>query len=194
MPYVMQGRTAPPDTPQLAPDLRQTSLFTLDPLVKDGSTDDPELMVHSTLNAASVGRGAVAHSMQSHMPQIAQQVATATIQAKAGVTEIALNPEELGRVRMALTTTEGGVSVSITTERPETAELMRRNIEMLAREFRDLGYESVSFTFDDPSEKSGDQPQESAQHTATVDDPSPDAPSPASLTTVALRNGLDLKL
>ena len=139
-------------------------------------------------------RPGAAHPMQAHAPQVAQKIATATIQSKAGTTEIALNPEELGKVRLALTTNEKGISVSIIAERPETAELMRRNVESLAREFRDLGYDSVSFSFEDPPEQSGDQPDERAAQDTGADPASPDPTPAAPITTVALRGGLDLKL
>ncbi|MEP3332751.1 flagellar hook-length control protein FliK [Sedimentitalea sp.] len=79
------------------------------------------------------------------------------------VVEIALNPEELGRVRMALSQSDAGVTVVITSERPETLELMRRHIEQLSQEFMKLGYEQASFEFnsegsggDDRSPKNGD--------------------------------------
>ena len=63
------------------------------------------------------------------------------------MTEIALNPEELGRVRLTLTASEGALSLVVLTDRPETQELLRRHIDVLAQEFRALGYESVSFSF-----------------------------------------------
>ncbi len=61
--------------------------------------------------------------------------------------EIRLSPEELGRVRMTLSTTETGVTVVILTERIETMDLMRRHIDQLAQEFRRMGYEDVGFDF-----------------------------------------------
>lgn len=61
--------------------------------------------------------------------------------------DISLDPKELGRVRMALSTSETGMTVVITAERPETQELMRRNIDQLAQEFQSLGYENMSFEF-----------------------------------------------
>lgn len=67
--------------------------------------------------------------------------------------EIALNPEELGRVRMVLSTSDGGVAVSITTERPETLDLMRRHADQLSAELRRMGYESIGFDFNGSSAK-----------------------------------------
>lgn len=61
--------------------------------------------------------------------------------------EIALNPEELGRVRISLSTHDAGVTVQISAERPETMDLLRRHIDQLAADFRRLGYEQIGFEF-----------------------------------------------
>ncbi|MEY8828109.1 flagellar hook-length control protein FliK [Sedimentitalea sp. XS_ASV28] len=61
--------------------------------------------------------------------------------------EIALNPEELGRVRLSLSTSDAGMTVSIVSERPETLDLMRRHIDQLSQEFQRLGYQQTSFEF-----------------------------------------------
>lgn len=79
--------------------------------------------------------------------QVARQLADALQNAGQRPVDIALNPEELGRLRLALSTTEAGMAVQITAERPDTIELMRRHITELAQEFRQLGYADISFTF-----------------------------------------------
>jgi len=66
-----------------------------------------------------------------------------------GTFDVQLSPEELGRVRLTLTSDGAEMIVSIAAERVETLELMRRHIDLLARDFRDLGYTSVQFTFAD---------------------------------------------
>lgn len=124
------------------------------------------LALDSAAGLARIDRPAVAP--QALAPEVAravsQQVAVAVTQQSDGQTEIRLNPEELGRVRLALNASETGITLTITTERPETADLMRRNLEGLAQEFRALGYTDIAFDFahsddqqaqDDP--KSGDQ-------------------------------------
>lgn len=130
---------------------------------------------------------------RSYASQVASQIATAVVQSSNGTTEIALNPEELGRVRITLTTTEAGLSVAILAERPETADLMRRNLDILAREFRDLGHENLSFTFGDQPDGS-DQPSGHGPQSDLETDPNaiPDA-APISVA-LALSGGLDLKL
>ncbi|AAV96688.1 flagellar hook-length control protein [Ruegeria pomeroyi DSS-3] len=80
--------------------------------------------------------------------QIAGQLATAvTNQPDSGSIEIALDPEELGRVQMNLKTRGDILTLTIATDRPETLDLMRRHIDQLATEFREMGYKDIAFNF-----------------------------------------------
>lgn len=63
--------------------------------------------------------------------------------------EIRLSPEELGRVRLAVSSSEAGIIVNVLAERPETMDLLRRNIGDLESAFQDLGYEDIAFSFSD---------------------------------------------
>lgn len=78
---------------------------------------------------------------------IAQQMAAAARQVAPGSIELRLYPEELGRVRLQFDISEQALVVSITAERSETADLMRRHLDQLAREMQALGYRDVSFRF-----------------------------------------------
>ncbi|MEO0916621.1 MAG: flagellar hook-length control protein FliK [Pseudomonadota bacterium] len=88
--------------------------------------------------------------------QVAQQLAVSVTQSTGRVTEIALYPEELGRVRLAMTSLDAAITLSVTAERPETVDLLRRNIDILAQEFRDLGYDDINFSFEG-GDKSDDE-------------------------------------
>ncbi|SFS19170.1 flagellar hook-length control protein FliK [Yoonia litorea] len=113
-----------------------------------------------SVNGASTGallHGAANQAEGARL--VAGQVATSIIQAPGGATEIALNPEELGRVKLSLTATEGAVTLSLLAERPETADLLRRHIDVLSQEFRALGYADITFSFGEngtASEQPGD--------------------------------------
>lgn len=61
--------------------------------------------------------------------------------------EIELWPRELGRVTFQLRPTAEGLLVQISTERPETQDLVRRHLDELSRELRSLGHGSVAFGF-----------------------------------------------
>ncbi|WP_299684796.1 flagellar hook-length control protein FliK [uncultured Tateyamaria sp.] len=80
-------------------------------------------------------------------PHVAQQLAVALQKAPDKPVEIALNPPELGRVRMVMNASDTGVVVQVLTERSDTLDLMRRNIDELGRALSDLGYEDISFSF-----------------------------------------------
>ena len=84
---------------------------------------------------------------------VAQQVAAAVVRKGGGTTEIALKPAELGHVRLTLAAQDTAIVLSIQTERPEINDIMRRHIDVLAQEFRALGYSNVRFEF---SGNSGD--------------------------------------
>ncbi len=78
---------------------------------------------------------------------VARQLADVARQMPDRPVELTLNPDELGRVRLTFTLTDGGINVAVLAERGETMDLMRRHIETLAQEFRDMGYSDVKFQF-----------------------------------------------
>lgn len=96
---------------------------------------------------AAVRLSAAAQAPAEVARHIATQLADAIPQAAGGDMELALNPRELGRVRISLSHQDAGLAMAITADRSETLELMRRHIDQLAREFRDLGYGDVTFSF-----------------------------------------------
>lgn len=110
--------------------------------------------------------------------------------------EIALNPEELGRVRMILSTSETGVAVSITTERPETLDLMRRHADLLSAELRRLGYEGIGFEFNGNSAGGFDHNNEDGSPGGFAE-PSvleSETTTPTKPAQTAVSGGLDLRL
>ncbi|WP_323767703.1 flagellar hook-length control protein FliK [Antarctobacter sp.] len=76
-----------------------------------------------------------------------RQVAEGMARLSDGIVEIRLSPEELGHVRMQLVSSDGGMTVHVSADRPETLDLLRRNIDQLARDLADAGYDGASFTF-----------------------------------------------
>lgn len=80
-------------------------------------------------------------------PPAARQIVVALSslprEAGAGV-DIALDPPELGRVRLNLVEVNGALSLSIIAERPETVDLMRRHLVLLADEFARFGLDAPS--------------------------------------------------
>lgn len=87
------------------------------------------------------------HPRIDHAPRVIQVIADAARALQDRPIEVTLNPEELGRVRLTLRSVDGSMSVSVAVERPETLDLLRRNIDMLASQLRELGYKDLSFSF-----------------------------------------------
>lgn len=125
------------------------------------------------------------------VPQIAQQMAVALSTSDAGATELTLNPEELGRVRLSLNDIDGVMTVSVLAERAETLDLLRRNLDALGREFRDIGYDDIQFDLGTGSGEHQEDTQSSDQPPPTASVEAAARPDPGP---VLIRTGLDLKL
>ncbi len=121
----------------------------------------------------------------------AAQIAVAITSNPGKPTEIALNPEELGRVRLRLSATEGAITLHVMAERPETQDLLRRHMDVLAHEFRQLGYTSISFSF-------GEQKREPHSEAALPEElpelEAPDIPDTPASQPDQGRSGLDLRI
>lgn len=90
----------------------------------------------------------------------ARQIAEAVVTARDDVVEIALAPEELGRIRMVMSGPEHMPHVMIWVERPDTLDQLRRNAAFLQECFGDAGMADASFEFagDTPSGSRDDAP------------------------------------
>lgn len=100
-----------------------------------------------TLSSLQMGQASSAVAQHGAQPatQIAHQVVTALrdMRADPGVPlDLALDPPELGRVRLSVTEVAGAMTLTITAERPETADLMRRHLALLSEEFARAGVEA----------------------------------------------------
>ncbi|MCZ4257968.1 flagellar hook-length control protein FliK [Sulfitobacter sp. G21635-S1] len=159
------------------------------PLVPEGH-GGPRMDVMQTTSAPQT---AAPH--RADLPvQVARQLADALQNAGQGPVDIALNPEELGRLRLALSTTEAGMAVQITAERPDTIELMRRHITELAQEFRQLGYADISFTFAGGDTRQEDGAMARPSH-ATETQAEAGTESPAEIVLSATpESGIDIRL
>lgn len=102
-------------------------------------------------------------------PRLIQAITDAATNLKDRPIELSFSPEELGRVRLTLHHNDGNMLVTVSAERPETQDLLRRHIEILANQLREVGYQSVNFEF---SEKHNSF----ANHTAPETEESVDQP------------------
>ncbi|MGL4309477.1 MAG: flagellar hook-length control protein FliK [Paracoccaceae bacterium] len=71
--------------------------------------------------------------------------------------DIALTPDDLGRLHLSMTEENGQLRVAMAAERPETLDLMRRTADLLALDLRAAGYDDVVFTFEGGGSQDGHQ-------------------------------------
>jgi len=128
-----------------------------------GSFADEAMLAPQSGESRRAGAGAELtghlHRPAHHGPPPAErQIAAAILSSGSGRTEILLDPQDLGRVRLSLEGNEAGLVVTIQAERSETADLLRRNADLLMQEFREAGYADLTFTFSDRGEPA-DRPE-----------------------------------
>lgn len=104
---------------------------------------------------------------------VGNQLVEAVRHGPNGNTEVALNPEELGRVRLGMTAQDGALHVSVMAERPETQDMLRRHIGQLQTDFRALGYTDVTFDFGQGGEQTARRPAPEPPVTASGDGADP---------------------
>ena len=125
---------------------------------------------------------------------ILDQVRDAVQQNPGGPIEITLKPEELGRVRIQVIAADNGVNLSIVTDRPETMDLLRRHIDQLAQDYRQMGYDRISFSFAAGGDQRGSEGQKYGQTQAWAQPESlanmPESPPPEQIAS----DGIDIRL
>ena len=88
---------------------------------------------------------------------VIRQIAVAVTTQKGGTIEIALNPQELGRVSLQMTPQEATMTLQVTADRPETLELLRRHVDLLTQELKQLGYAETAFSFTQSEREQSDR-------------------------------------
>lgn len=184
--------TPPPAMPAVAETVSAAVDVTSDPIIAEVS--GTEQMRSDT------GRSAGPELQIFNRPEtprlVAQQVADVIRASRDGTLEVTLRPEELGRLSLSFNGDGNTLSVSLSADRPETLDLIKRNLALLEQDLRDLGYDSLNFAFDDGGGRDGqsDDPRDPAtaagQGLASEDAQPPNA----NLSAYAARGGVDLRL
>lgn len=166
------------------------------PSVSDGSED---VVVEQALSQFSEGRST--QTSAAPAPQQPQQQARAEAanvmrqvsenlnKMSNGGVEIRLSPEELGSVRLQMAPSEHGMVVTIQADRPETLDLMRRNIDQLAQDLAAAGYEGAEFSFGDDGQGSASGGQGQTTKAEPVIEEQDAEPRPQTIT-----DGLDIRV
>jgi flagellar hook-length control protein FliK len=149
-----QNLTAQPPQPSGAADDFRLSLSV------SGEESEGELIqTQLTEHSRSVSQVPTQFSAKAGIPQhIPRQLAEIIHTGGGKSVDVALSPEELGRVRLSISQAEGGLVVSVQAERPETLDMLRRNIDQLDQELRLLGYADPGFSFSHEGGDTGEQP------------------------------------
>lgn len=98
---------------------------------------------------AQIGGASVALPlMPMQLPKpLAPTLAKIARDTNTGAVELSLAPAELGRLHMTFVHDGDQVRVTLTAERPETLDLLRRNADQLAQEFRQAGFAGSTLNF-----------------------------------------------
>lgn len=170
-------RAAALTMPPLAPPSTDRNFVALNPakIAGDVSPDNTSLFLTTgSVELANPARSSAAHFFNApETPrQVSQQIAMAMRAGVDSSVEIILKPVELGRVQISISTSDTSVVVHVAAERPETMELLRRNIDQLASEFRDIGYGHSEFRFANGDPGNGQtKDDQSASHSDAKLDP-----------------------
>ncbi len=170
---------------------------------------DPALSARdeSTVRSANTGfdlpQQARAPQAAANPAYVVKQVADAVRTSDKGVIEITMDPPELGRLRLSMSETAGTMNIAITTEQTATSELMRKHIELLRRDFMEMGYDNVSFSFEQ-GDMSGQQQSEQPHQTGETGSAGPadqadpanadPVPTPSPQQPTGVSAGLDIRL
>ncbi len=110
-----------------------------------GISDKPQVQrpLQTTMPVAQPNPG----QPQTAEAKIALQISTAISNTSKDTVEIRLDPPELGRVIISITQSESGLSATVTSEKAEISDLLRRHAELLSRELAKSGFSDASLEF-----------------------------------------------
>lgn len=113
-----------------------------------------------------------------HPAQVVAQIVSRA-ESQDDAVELLLAPEELGKLRFVIQQDGASVKISLTAERPETLDLLRRHADQLLQEFRQSGYSGATIDFGNWSGQGqqGQAAQAFIPEEAAVIDTIPDIPA-----------------
>lgn len=123
------------------------------------------------------GHMPAARPAEAHAPAIARQIAHAVTTLRSGEIELALSPEELGKLRLRVGQSGDRPVVTVWFERPDVLDAARRHLDLLLQDLADSGFDSPML---DLRHEDGQAPEDGA----AGDDAPPDrndTPAPALL-------------
>lgn len=123
------------------------------------------------------------------------QISEAIRAAKGSAIEVNLAPEELGKLRISMSLTDLGMTVYVTAERQETLDLLKRNIDLLAQDLSENGFETLRFEFADHPGSGDTENSDAPLASAVPEDPSLEDAIPPPVAALKVGNGnLDIRI
>jgi flagellar hook-length control protein FliK len=121
-------------------------------------------------------------------------LAQATQPSDTGIS-VTLAPVELGELQLLLIPEGDALRVTITAERPETLDLLRRHADQLGQELRQAGFQSASFSFAQSGQGDRNAPTPLAHSDPQSAPLAPAEPPPLPIPAAPLAaGGLDLRI
>ncbi|WP_209427292.1 flagellar hook-length control protein FliK [Pararhodobacter sp. SW119] len=129
--------------------------------------------------------------------EVAQQIGARITPLARGQFELALSPAELGRLEITLREIDGVMTLSVNAERPETLDLIRRHIDLLAQELRQIAQRELTLQLGAGGLGAGNRDGKndlSGSGTQPAGDALADTATGATISTAVGRDHLDLRL
>ena len=103
----------------------------------------------SAPDVTSVRHDPAAPQARTDAPRaVPAQIIEALRKSPDGSVELRLSPDELGRVKMTVSPgADGGVTVAVLVERPETLDLIRRHSDSLLADLKGEGFDNPTLDF-----------------------------------------------
>ena len=144
------------------------------PVTLPGSLPQPPLIQHAEPVGPmfSTGPAPGAHGSRGLPKGLATTLIRAASRPDEAQVELTLDPVELGKLRFSMAQTGDQMQVTLSAQRPETLDLLRRHAEDLRQEFRDAGFAGSAFTFSQWRQQ-GTHQDHAPEAGASSPDPSP---------------------
>lgn len=174
-------RPAPAETGARRPDSALRVLPEGVPVTTEPAATAPHL--HRDLGISDRVAAPVGPAAPAEARPVLNQLTQAWVSATSDRTEIALSPEELGRLRLVFSGQDRS-QVTILAERPETLDLVRRHADLLTQQLAEAGVQAGSLEFRQGTQRDWPQPTRSTGGLEGGPDPAPGPvlrPAPAPL-------------
>lgn len=150
LPGPAKPQTPMPPSPSGNPQAPSLALEPVGAATSSGNEGTSSAGIASTPHLYAGRDAAPAHLLPSRaeLPSnVPVQITHAVGSATGPVTEITLAPEELGNLRIEISTEGDRVSLTLQAERPDTLDLLRRHADRLLAEFRAAGFSEMNLGF-----------------------------------------------